>query len=170
VELPDKKISDLACALKIAGSNFKPAPIMPTAMVVTPDAKGRLILSADDATLHGKNLKLEEQGGRPCIGYWDKADEWVSWNAQFDKAGMYQISAVTATISSDAAFVFETGGQTVNATAPPTGGWDKFTTNELGTVEIKQPGSLAVKVRAADAAGWKAINLNSVMLVPVPQP
>ena len=60
----------------------------------------------------------------------------------------------------------EVGDQIVNAAAPQTGGWDQFTTTGLGTVEIKQAGNLVVKVRAADAATWRALNLNSVKLVP----
>ena len=48
--------------------------------------------------------------------------------------------------------------------------WDKFTTTELGTVEIKQAGNTVVKVHAADAASWKAINVSSVRLVPMAAP
>lgn len=106
----------------------------------------------------------------PLPGGWPKADEWVSWNAQVAKPGAYQASVVTATISSDAKFVVEVGDQILNVNPPTTGSWDKFGTTELGTVEIKQAGNLVVKVRAADAGSWKAINLNSVKLVPVAQP
>ena len=90
VELPDEKLSDLTCSLRITGSNLKPVPIAPTATVITPDNKGRLSFNADDATLHGEQLKLEEQGGKSCIGYWDKSDEWISWTAQIDQPGTYQ--------------------------------------------------------------------------------
>jgi tRNA threonylcarbamoyladenosine modification (KEOPS) complex Pcc1 subunit len=51
-----------------------------------------------------------------------------------------------------------------------TGGWDQFQTVDLGQIQIKQAGEVVVKVRARDAAGWQAINLNSLMLVPVAQP
>ena len=170
VELPGEKLSDLTCALRITGKNLKPANIAPAANIVTADDKGRLIFNADDASLHGDQLKLEEQGGKSCIGFWDKSDEWVSWNAKIAKPGRYLISTVTATLSADAKFVIEVGDQTVNAAPPQTGGWDQFATTELGPVEIKNAGSVTLKVRAADAASWRAVNLNSVKLVPVPQP
>jgi alpha-L-fucosidase len=166
VELPDKKLSDLTCTLKITGSNLKPAPIATTEAVILPDKQGRLTFNADDATLHGEQLRLEEQGGKSDIGFWDKSDEWASWQAQIAQPGHYKISATVATISNDAKFVVDVGGQTVNAVAPQTGGWHQFATTELGTVDVKQAGSNVVNVRAADAATWKAINLNSIRLTP----
>jgi len=169
VELPDKKLGDLTCSLRITGSNLQPAPLAVTEAAITPDSKNRLIFSADDAALHGENLKLEEQGGKPDIGFWDNGNEWVSWSAQGVKPGKYEINVVTATLFGDAKFVVEIGGQSITATPPASGGWGKFSTTALGTVEIKEAGNLVVKVRAADAATWKAINLNSVRLIPAAQ-
>ncbi len=166
VELPDKKISAVTCALKIAGSHLQPVPMAPTAVVVTPDSQGRLTFSADDATLHGEQLKLEEQGGKSCIGYWDKGSESVSWNARVAKPGAYQIRATVATVFSDAELVVEARGATLAAKIPATGSWDKFQAIDLGQIRIKQPGDLVVTVRAKDPALWKAINLNSVLLTP----
>ena len=57
-------------------------------------------------------------------------------------------------------------GQAPAATAPATGGWDKFRKTEVGTIEFKTAGPHVVKVRAADAASWKAINLAEVKLTP----
>ena len=169
VELPDKKLGDLTCSLRITGSNLQPAPLAVTEAAITPDSKNRLIFSADDAALHGENLKLEEQGGKPDIGFWDNGNEWVSWSAQDVKPGKYEVNVVTATLFGDAKFVVEIGGQTITATPPASGGWGKFSTTALGTIEIKEAGNLVVKVRAADAATWKAINLNSVRLIPAAQ-
>jgi alpha-L-fucosidase len=166
VELPDRKISDLTCSLRIIGSNLKPAPDLASVSLITPDRQNRLMFGADDATLHGEKLQLEEKGGMPDIGFWDNANEWVSWQAQNVTPGAYEVSVVTATISSEAKFVVEIGNQSIDVTPPASGGWDKFSTNSLGRVEITQPGGLTVKVRAADPATWKAINLNSVRLIP----
>ena len=59
------------------------------------------------------------------------------------------------------------GGENISVHAPVTGSWEEFQTIELGQIQIKQAGNLMVKVRANDAASWKAINLNSVQLIPV---
>jgi alpha-L-fucosidase len=166
VELPDKKISDLTCALRITGKNLKPVPVPETAVIITPDAQGRLTFGADDATLHGDQLKLEEQGGKPDIGFWDKAEEWVSWNAKISRPGKYQVTATIAAASGEANFVVAIGAENLAAKIPATDGWEHFVTADLGTVELKQTGDLVVKVRAKDAASWRAINLNAIQLTP----
>jgi alpha-L-fucosidase len=167
VELPGEKLSGLACSLKITGSSLKPVTPTPSATVIRPDAKGQVTLSATDAELHGSQLQLEEKGGKPNIGFWDKGDEWVSWTAQIAKAGAFKVSATVATPNADAGFVVEAGGENISAQAPVTGSWEEFQTIDLGQIQIQQPGNLMVKVRAQDTASWKAINLNSVQLTPV---
>ncbi|HTY87065.1 MAG TPA: alpha-L-fucosidase [Candidatus Acidoferrum sp.] len=167
VELPAEKLSDLTCALRINGRNLKPVPVTPAPVVVTPDAKGGLNFGAADATLHGKELKLEEQGGKPDIGYWTDPNEWVSWNARMARPGIYLLSATIAAADGDADFAVEVGSQTIAARVPQTSGWDQFTTVALGRVELQAPGDFVVKVRARDAASWHAINLNALRLTPV---
>ena len=164
VDLPGKPLSDLTCSLRITGKNLKPAPIAPKSAVVSPDNKNRLSLNVEDATLHGAQIKLEEQGGVNCIGYWDKSDEWVSWRVQINQAGSYKLSANTATVFGDAKVLVDSGSQQIIAAPPLTGGWDKFASSELGTLEIKTPGIIEIKVRAADAATWRAINLSGLKL------
>jgi alpha-L-fucosidase len=167
VALPGEKLSDLTCSLKITGSNLKPVLPIPSVAVIRPDEKGQVTLSATDAELHGSQLQLQETGGKPNIGFWDKGDEWVSWTAQIAKAGAFKVSATLATPNADAGFVVEVGGENISAQAPVTGSWEEFQTLDLGQIQIKEPGNLMVKVRAQDAASWKAINLNSVQLTPV---
>ena len=167
VELPGGKLSDLTCTLKITGRNLKPAPMTPATAVVSPDSKGRLLFSADDAVLHGDTLKLEEQGGQPCIGYWDNASEWISWNARAATPRAYRVQATIATIHSDTRFVVEAGGENLTATVPMTGGWEKFQTIDLGRLQLKNSADLTLTVRAQDTASWKPINLNSIQLIPV---
>jgi hypothetical protein len=162
VELPGEKLSDLTCTLRITGSNFKPVPLPVIPSVITPDGKGRLIFGADDATLHGEQLKLEEQGGKPNIGYWDKSDEWVSWSAHVEKPGTYLISATIASANGEAQFVVEAAGEKISGKVERTAGWDKFSTTDIGTVHIKTAGDFTVNLRAKDAASWKPINLNSL--------
>jgi alpha-L-fucosidase len=164
VELPAEKLSDLTCSLKITGRNLKPVKPSATTAVIESDAKGNLTLTATDAELHGTQLKLEEQGGLPNIGYWDNGDESVSWKAHLSKAGTFKVSATVATLNAGARFVVDVGGEKIAAPVPVTGSWEKFQTIDLGQIQIKHGGELIVKVGASDATSWKAINLNGVRL------
>jgi len=166
VELPAGKTNDLTCSLRITGKHLKPVPLPEPSAAINPNAQGHLIFSATNAELHGTMLQLETQGALPDIGYWNDAREWVSWNAWIAKPGTYRVTALVATLDSDADFVIDFGGQSIPARPPMTGGWDKFQPLDLGRIQIDQPGKLLVKVRARDGASWKPINLNSIELEP----
>jgi alpha-L-fucosidase len=166
VTLPATRVSDLTVGLKITGSDLKPVPIPEVVETIRPDAGGNITLSADTATLHGDQIKVEEKGGKPNIGYWDRADEWASWNVKFTAPGVYRIAGSIATQNAGSEFVVAVGGQQIAATAPSTGAWDRFEIVDLGQVEIKQPGDLVVIIRPRDAATWKAINLQGIALKP----
>jgi len=131
------------------------------------DAKGTQTLSAQTAELHGNRIKQEEQDGQPNIGYWDRADEWVSWKVQFTKPGAFVVSAGCATVHADSEFVVEVAGQQLTGKAPQTNGWADFHVLDLGRIEIEQPGEQVVKVHPRDPNTWKAINLRSIDLTQV---
>ena len=167
VDLPEKKPCDYAVALKITGEGlrgFKPELAAPAAAVIQPDASGTITLSADDADLHGEQIKVEEKAGKPNIGFWDKADESASWKVNFKDPGKYKITACLAVVAGDASAVVEVGGHSVEIKPAATGSWDKFAESELGTVEVPQGGERVVKVRSRDAQSWKPINLRWIKL------
>jgi len=165
VTMPEKKVSDYTCALRITGTDLKPVPVAATASVVQADVAGKLTLNAGDAELQGA-VQVETKGGGENIGFWDSESDWVSWCVKFDKAGAYAVSLNAATVHEGATAVVEVGGQTLTAKLPKTGDWVKFQTASVGTLTIAKPGVLTVKVRAADAATWKAINLRLAQLAP----
>jgi WD40 repeat protein/tetratricopeptide (TPR) repeat protein len=132
----------------------------------TPDGTGALLLDAVDATLAGKTIRLETRREQTNIGFWDNPDDTASWKARFDRRGTYEVSLDLATIYANAEFVMEIGEQNITATAPQTGGWDRFQGCSIGRVEIKSIGVQVIRVRARDAARWKPINLRAIRLSP----
>lgn len=167
VKLPAQKVSELTVGLKITGVNLKPVPIVETAAVLLPAADGSLTLTADTAELHGDQIKVEEKDGMPNIGFWDKGDEWVSWKANFTRAGAFKVQARVASPSAGSRFVVELSGQQLTAGSPNTGSWDRYQDIDLGQIEIKQPGEQVIKVRPRESAAWKAINLSSIRFQPM---
>jgi alpha-L-fucosidase len=168
VTMPDRKTSQIACALRIAGEDLKPAPVPQVTAAVHADAKGNFTLSPDDAELHGDRIKTEAQGGRPNVGFWDRPEDWVSWKVTFDKPGTFKVSASCSTVHADAQLVVEVGqvvpGQGLIGQPPRTKGWTDFRVVDVGRIDVKEPGEKVVKVRARDAQSWKAINLRFVRL------
>jgi alpha-L-fucosidase len=164
VKLPAEKVSPFTCALRITGKSLEPAPLPEVTTLVEPDANGNFTLTADTAELHGDQIKAEDKGGETNIGFWDNADDWVSWKIRITKPGRFSLTGSTATLHTDAVAVAEIGSTKLTGKVPQTGDWAKFQTTEFGLVEIKSSGQHVVKLRARDAASWKAINLRSVKL------
>jgi alpha-L-fucosidase len=162
VTLPADKPSEYTCALRITGADLKPVAVAEVVEPIAPDAQGNLTLDADSAELHGDQIKKEQQGDTPNIGFWDRADDWVSWNVKFTRPGAYQVTANCAALYSDSEFVVEVAGARLAGKAPQTGSWADFRRFHVGQVEIKQAGPQVVKVRPRDAKTWKALNLNCV--------
>ena len=164
VTLPAQKVSEYTTGLKITGSDLKPAPVVEEAVVVQVDSKGNYKLDANDAELHGDQIKVETKGVHTNIGFWDKGNEWASWKVQFDKPGKFKVNLSTATQQDGAAVTVDVAGEKLSAKPAKTGDWEKFQNCSAGTVEIKQAGTVTLAVRAADPATWKAINLRQVNL------
>ena len=171
VQLPAEKPCDYAVALKITGEDlrgFKPELAVPPVQAIQPDNAGNYALGAEDAEMHG-DVKTEAPGGQPNVGFWDKAGDWVSWKVKFKEPGSFKVSASCATASGESALAVEIGDQKVEAKVPATGAWDKFSTVEMGVIEVKQAGDQTVKVRPRDAQVWKAVNLRWVKLTKNPK-
>jgi alpha-L-fucosidase len=164
VTVPKEKVSPHTCALKITGQDLKPVPIPEVVTVVAPDAKGNYTLKPDDASLHGEQVKIENRGGQPNIGFWDIAAENVSWTIRVDKAGEYGLSMTYATPNSGVEIVGEAGGESLTCKLDATGGWEDFRVVDIGKVNIKNAGNVVVTLRPRDASSWKPINVRGAQL------
>ena len=164
VTLPEKKVSEFTAALKINGSKLTNIPFTVPTPSLSPDARGNVKLGADDAELHGDQIKTENQGGQPNIGFWDKGNEWASWKVRFPKAGTFSVTASCAATSDAAEFVVEVAGQKLTGKASQTGAWDQFQEVSLGRIEIQQAGEQTLSIRPKDPATWRAMNLRAVKL------
>ncbi|MEI7729012.1 MAG: alpha-L-fucosidase [Verrucomicrobiota bacterium] len=164
VTLPAQKISEFTTALKITGTELKNVPFVVAVAPLGPDAKGAYMLGADDAEMHGSQIKTENKGGKPNIGFWDKGDEWASWKVQFPQSGKFTVSASCATTTGGAEFVVAVAGQQVSGKPEKTEAWEQFKEVTLGQLEIKQTGEQVVSVRPKNADAWKAMNLRFVKL------
>ena len=166
VTLPQQKVSEYTCALRIAGADLKPVGLPQATTTIRSEANGSYMLGAEAAELHGDQIKQESQGGQPNIGFWDKADEWISWKVKFSKPGAYKVSASTASPNGDVEFIVEAASQQLPGRTTQTGSWTEFRETDIGQLKIEQPGDQTIKLRPKDAGSWKAINLRFIKLAP----
>jgi alpha-L-fucosidase len=166
VALPDAKPCEHAYVLKITGIHLRESkPVAVESEPLRANAEGVFTLPAADADLHG-GVRL--QGGtEENIGFWDNANDTVSWRVRFDGPGSYVVSARIATANGPTSFVVDAGnGSTVTLDAPLTGGWNSFQTVTAKPLKIDSAGVRTITVGAADPAAWKAMNLAWLTLTP----
>ena len=164
VTLPARKPCDHAFVLKITGLNLAASrPLPPPPPVVKAAADGTLTLLPDAADFHGS---VHSQGGAvPNIGFWDNAQDTVTWNVRFDTPGTYTVTAKTSAANADTAFVLDAGaGASDPLAVPKTNGWDEYQTVSGVTLKVSAAGNHVVTARPADPKAWHAMNLASVVL------
>ncbi len=137
--------------------------VEPTVLGQAPD--GTITLLASEAALHGRTLRFESGANRDNIGYWTDARDWVEWTFKVNRPGRFDLRAEVAATGAGQ-FEVTIGGRTLRATAPVTGDYGKFSTIDLGSVEIPTAGSVTLGVKPVPDA-WQPINLRSVILSPV---
>jgi hypothetical protein len=162
-------LNESALGLRITGSNFKAVPIPRESVTIEPNVNGRLILDAESAEVTGEQLKLEEANGKSNLGFWDRADDFATWQVRFKEAGKYKVRATLATVHPNATLAVELGGARFVANVPASSAWSDYRIVDIGEIEIRQPGVARITARAADNANWKALNLRDVQLLPGPK-
>jgi len=125
---------------------------------------GTIKLRAADAICHGHQIRYEAGHQRDNIGFWLDPSDWVEWTFKITQPGKFMVSAETAATGSGS-FELTVGDQTIEATAPTTGDYSRFTTLELGQIEITQTGKTSLAVKAVKE-GWKPFNLKSITFKP----
>lgn len=144
--------------LKVKGAVKVEAP------VPSQQSDGSIKLRAAEAICHGHQIRYEVGEKRDNIGFWLDPNEWVEWSFRLTRPGKFAISAETAAEGSGS-FEVISGDQEIRATAPATGDYGRFTTTELGHVEIAEAGKSTLAVKAVKE-GWKPFNLKSITLSP----
>src|SRR6185369_7470708 len=122
-------------------------------------------LKAEDAELSGNGINTEEREGRTNLGFWDNPSDFAAWKVKFSNAGAFKVSAVVATVNAGGLLVLEAQGKAVAAEVPQTGDWARFTTFDLGTLQVSEGGVHVVKLRPKDSASWKAINVREIRMI-----
>jgi alpha-L-fucosidase len=139
-----------------------PAP----SKTVKASGDGTLLLLPGKADLHG-GVRVQGEGDNRNIGYWDNAADYITWeDVQVGQPGTYRVEVRAATIHPSSNVIVQVGDEKLPVTLNSTGGWETFQSLTAGTVTLKSPGTIVVKV-AAVANDWHPLNIQSIRLVKV---
>jgi alpha-L-fucosidase len=151
---------DSVVVLEIEGE-----PQITAANQIQQHKNGTVSLPASKAVINnvfGSHVKYEDS--RDCIGFWTHPKATVEWTFTVTSPGTFRVTALVASEKESAFTVSLAGNAKIDV--PATGGYDSFTTIELGTFEVKEAGTQRLVITPVKK-GWNPVNLRMVTLEPV---
>jgi hypothetical protein len=139
-----------------------------TPNVVAAGADGTLHLHSRDALVHGEVLRYEPQPFKNTLGWWTRAEDWVSWTFDIPATGAYRISFLhgCGNGSGGSEVRFTLGDAALDTVIAQTGGFQNFTNRVLGDVTL-QAGRQTLEVRPLKKPALAVMDLREVVLHPL---
>lgn len=156
---------------------------------ITASADGRLVLAAPKATLEGGlelvpraleekksdfaydfGLALAQERRSRTVSHWSSPSDSASWRFRTPAAGQFDVQLEYAASPKDVAPEFQVtvDDQKLIATVPATGSDATYRTQPAGRVQVSQPGTHTLSVRAGKLPEGAVVRLKSVVLTRLP--
>ena len=134
------------------------------------DKAGNVTLPGKNAVIHGVMVRFEPLPHKNTIGYWTRADDWVSWDFQIDRPGRFDVEILQGCGDGSGGSQVElaVGDQRVTTTVEETGGFQNFVARRIGTITIDRPGRHTLSVKPLSKPGAAVMDLRRVRLLLVP--
>jgi hypothetical protein len=135
----------------------------------TQQANGVIQLVANQAAIHGTELKVLPFDNTGVICAWINADNWASWQAQVHQAGEYvvEFNYSCGNGSQGSTFEIAIGESKLKGNiAESTGSWYDYRLLKVGTIKLSKPGLTTVTITVLSKPGYAVMNLCRVRLVP----
>ncbi len=141
------------------------API--AAPPISQAADGSVILTASDAQIHGETARMEGNK-EPNIGYWINPKDSVTWQANINKPGEFDVVLNLACQpgSEGSEFTFSAGNAKLSGKTTATAGWEDYKEVNIGRIRLDQSGKIAIGITPTSKPGLGVMNLRSVILKP----
>jgi arylsulfatase A len=133
-------------------------------------ADGSIVLLATNAVTHGKQIRYEPQPHKNTIGYWTKAEDWVSWNFVVTKPGTFSATLTQACGrgSGGSEIAVTIGEQTIKDIVPDTGAFTNWIERTIGTFNLNTAGTYTITVKPLKKPGLAVMDLRAIKLTPKP--
>ena len=129
---------------------------------------GSIVLLATNAVTHGKQIRYEPQPHKNTIGYWTKAEDWVSWDFVVTKPGTFSVTLTQACGkgSGGSEVAFTIGDQTIKDTVPDTGAFTNWVQRTIGIFNLATAGTHTITVKPLKKPGLAVMDLRAITLKP----
>ena len=137
-------------------------------IIATPDDKGVIRLDAEDAYPDGTTIRREKLGpeGRTTWGFWNRVEDALEWTATIDRPGRWLIQLRTACPRRHSGTPIRVmiGDQMVDGRIEATEGWQDFQRHDVGVVEIRDEGTVVIRLESRSRPREAVANLLGVEL------
>ncbi len=134
-------------------------------------ADGVITLPARTAAIHGVQLRYEPAPHKDTLGFWTRADDFVSWEFTVNRQGTFAVEALQGCGKGEGGseVEFDFGSRKPRMTVADTGGFQNFKARPVGSVTLAEPGRYTLTVRPLRKAGSAVMDLRAVTLRPAGQ-
>jgi len=138
-------------------------------LTIHPQADGKLVLPAAEATIHGASPHYESGDGKKQHRLLANPKDYVDWQFQSQKPGVYRVEIIYSCQSRRRRQrVRGCDGRSIAFRSVKIDrSWSTFATEELGTLKIEKAGSYTLGVKPKAEPKWKVIGLQAVILTPL---
>jgi arylsulfatase A-like enzyme len=132
-------------------------------------ADGSITLPAKTADIHGVQLRYEPLPHKNTLGFWTRAEDWVSWDFDVKKPGTFSIELLQGCGQGQGGSQVEVSvaEQTFPLTVEDTGHFQNFRPHTVGQVKLAQPGRYTLSVKPRSKRARAVMDLRAVTLWPV---
>jgi arylsulfatase A len=129
---------------------------------------GTVTLPARTAEVHGVQVRYEPLPHKNTLGFWTRADDWVSWDFTLTRPGSFTVEILQGCGKGQGGseVEFTLAGQTLLTTVEDTGHFQNFKARTVGTVKLDKAGRYTLTVKAKSKPGVAVMDLRSVTLKP----
>jgi hypothetical protein len=135
-------------------------------ITVEVDRGHEIELHAGSAMKHGTSGSYDPH--KRFLGSWTREDTWLEWKVTIGKPGKYEVEIVQACPLNQAGteYTITIGNASIAGTVEATGGWEKFATRSLGSIDVAETGKLKVSLKPTKKAGGAVMNIRAIVLRP----
>lgn len=138
-------------------------------------ADGSVLLHGSNSVIHGTSVRYEAPTNKLTIGYWTKVSDWVSWDFEVTKPGMFSVEILQGcgkgSGGADVDFIVApaAGGaeQKLSFVVQDTGHFQNFIPRDIGKVKLEAAGKYVLSVKPQKKPGVAVMDLRQVTLKPV---
>ncbi len=134
-------------------------------MVEADDLRREYFCLSTNCEIYGSSLIFEPDNQN--LGFWLSSDDRAVWTVDVKRAGTYAVLLDWACPPENAGntFVIEAGGQKLMGKVEATSGWNDYTRNSVGTIQLVE-GEQRVAIRSIRTPEGALFDLKSITLRP----